>query len=117
LLNEWLRHQWGKLEIHESIPVSYLPRRPFSSAQGLPGAGKPLPGRLERLAAGLPGLALLGRIEVRLAELPGLYPEVAVYRRGDWLKLGGGVNQLIADSATDQGGGAAYYVQHVRLKN
>jgi anaerobic selenocysteine-containing dehydrogenase len=59
----------------------------------------------------------LGRIEVRLAELPGLHPEVAVYRRGDWLKLGGGVNQLIADAATDQGGGAAYYAQHVRLEN
>jgi len=58
-----------------------------------------------------------GRLEVQLTELPGLHPDVAVYRRGDWLKLGGGVNQLIADAATDLGGGAAYYAQHVRLEN
>jgi anaerobic selenocysteine-containing dehydrogenase len=59
----------------------------------------------------------LGRLEVQLAELPGLHPDVVVYRRGDWLKLGGGVNQLIADVATDHGWGAAYYAQHVRLEN
>jgi anaerobic selenocysteine-containing dehydrogenase len=58
-----------------------------------------------------------GRLEVRLTELPGLHPDAAVYRRGDWLKLGGGVNQLIADAATDLGWGAAYYAQHVRLEN
>jgi hypothetical protein len=59
----------------------------------------------------------LGRLEVQPKELPGLHPETVVYRRGDWLKLGGGVNQLIADIATDQGQGAAYYAQHVRLEN
>jgi len=59
----------------------------------------------------------LGRLEVQLAELPGLHADVVVYRRGDWLKLGGGVNQLIADVATDHGWGAAYYAQHVRLEN
>ena len=59
----------------------------------------------------------LGRLEVQLSELPGLHPDVVVYRRGDWLKLGGGVNQLIADRSTDQGCGAAYYAQHVRLEN
>ncbi len=59
----------------------------------------------------------LGRLAVRLAELPGLHPEAAVCRRGDWLKLGGGVNRLIADTATDDGRGAAYYAQHVRLEN
>ncbi len=59
----------------------------------------------------------LGRLEVQLTELSGLHPDVAVYRRGDWLKLGGGVNQLIADAATDFGWGAAYYAQHVRLEN
>lgn len=59
----------------------------------------------------------LGRLEVQLTELPGLHPDVVVYRRGDWLKLGGGVNQLIADRSTDQGCGAAYYAQHVRLEN
>ena len=59
----------------------------------------------------------LGRLEVQLVELPGLHADVVVYRRGDWLKLGGGVNQLIADVATDHGSGAAYYAQHVRLEN
>ncbi len=59
----------------------------------------------------------LGRLEVQPTELPGLHPEVVVYRRGDWLKLGGGVNQLIDDAATDCGWGAAYYAQHVRLEN
>ena len=59
----------------------------------------------------------LARLEVQLSELPGLHPDVVVYRRGDWLKLGGGVNQLIADRSTDQGCGAAYYAQHVRLEN
>jgi len=59
----------------------------------------------------------LGRLEVEPAVLPGLHPEAAVYRRGGWLKLGGGVNQLIADAATDHGRGAAYYAQHVRLEN
>ena len=48
----------------------------------------------------------LGRLEVQLVELPGLHADVAVYRRGDWIKLGGGVNQLIADVATDQGSGS-----------
>jgi hypothetical protein len=59
----------------------------------------------------------LGRLEVRLAELPGLHPDVVIYRRGDWLKLGGGVNQLIADVVTQHGWGTAYYAQHVRLEN
>jgi anaerobic selenocysteine-containing dehydrogenase len=59
----------------------------------------------------------LGRLEVQLQDLPGLHPDVVVYRRGDWLKLGGGVNQLISDLATDQGWGAAFYAQHVRLEN
>ena len=59
----------------------------------------------------------LGRLEVQPAKLPGLHPDVVVYRRGDWLKLGGGINQIIADVATDQGWGAAYYAQHARLEN
>jgi anaerobic selenocysteine-containing dehydrogenase len=59
----------------------------------------------------------LGRLEVQLVELHGLHADVVVYRRGDWLKLGGGVNQLITDVATDHGSGAAYYAQHVRLEN
>lgn len=59
----------------------------------------------------------LGRLEVQMTGLLGLHPEVVLYRRGDWLKLGGGVNQLIADATTDLGGGAAYYAQHARLEN
>jgi anaerobic selenocysteine-containing dehydrogenase len=59
----------------------------------------------------------LGRLEVLLMELPGLHADVVAYRRGDWLRLGGGANQLIADVATDHGSGAAYYAQYVRLEN
>jgi hypothetical protein len=40
-----------------------------------------------------------------------------LYRRGDWLKCGGGVNQLIVAELTDIGKGAAYYQQYVRLEN
>jgi anaerobic selenocysteine-containing dehydrogenase len=58
----------------------------------------------------------LGRLEVRLKTLPGLHPEVVVYRRGDWMNLGGGINQLIEDRLTDMGRGAAYYDQYVRLE-
>ncbi len=59
----------------------------------------------------------LGRLEVKPEELSGLHPDTVVYRRGDWLKLGGGINQLIADTTTDRGWGAAFYDQHVRLEN
>ena len=59
----------------------------------------------------------LGRLKVRLKTLPGLHPEVVVYRRGDWMNRGGGINQLIEDRLTDLGGGAAYYDQYVRLEH
>jgi hypothetical protein len=49
--------------------------------------------------------------------LPGLHPDAVIYRRGDWISRGGGVNQLIAAGLTDVGSGAAYYDQHVRLEN
>jgi hypothetical protein len=42
---------------------------------------------------------------------------VVVYRRGDWRKLGGGINRIVADTETDMGHGAACYAQHVRLEN
>ncbi|CAB5135269.1 Oxidoreductase, molybdopterin-binding [Olavius algarvensis associated proteobacterium Delta 3] len=58
-----------------------------------------------------------GRLRVRLEVLQGLHPEVVVYRRGDWMKLGGGINQLIREQLTDMGWGAAYYDQYVRLEN
>lgn len=59
----------------------------------------------------------LGRLKVALQLLPGLHPEAVVYRRGDWISCGGGVNQLIAAGLTDMGSGAAYYDQYVRLEN
>ncbi|GLI36278.1 molybdopterin-dependent oxidoreductase [Desulforhabdus amnigena] len=59
----------------------------------------------------------LGRLKVAVEILEGLHPEVVVYRRGDWMKLGGGANQLIAAGLTDIGKGAPYYQQYVRLEN
>lgn len=59
----------------------------------------------------------LGRLKVRVALLEGLHPEVVVYRRGDWMKLGGGANQLIAAALSDVGRGAPYYQQYARLEN
>ena len=59
----------------------------------------------------------MGRMAVVLEEVPGLTPEAAIYRRGDWMSLGGGVNRLIGARLTDSGEGAAYYEQGVRLTN
>ncbi len=59
----------------------------------------------------------LGRLKVSLQALPDLHPGVVIYRRGDWISRGGGVNQLIAAQLTDIGSGAAYYDQYVRLEN
>ena len=47
----------------------------------------------------------LGRLGVEVQLLPGLHPEAVVYRRGDWISCGGGINQLIADRLTDMGSG------------
>lgn len=59
----------------------------------------------------------LGRMEVRVEVQEGLHPGTVVYRRGDWWKLGGGANRIIAATLTDLGPGAAYYDQYVRLEN
>jgi anaerobic selenocysteine-containing dehydrogenase len=59
----------------------------------------------------------LGRLTVTVQTLPNLHPDVVIYRRGDWISQGGGVNQLIAAQLTDIGSGAAYYDQYVRLEN
>jgi anaerobic selenocysteine-containing dehydrogenase len=59
----------------------------------------------------------LGRLKVRLETLDDLHRDVAVYRRGDWMKLGGGINQLIEPHITDMGTGTAFYDQYVRLEN
>jgi anaerobic selenocysteine-containing dehydrogenase len=59
----------------------------------------------------------LGRLRVSLNLLSGLHPGALVYRRGDWMKCGGGANQLVAAELTDIGCGAAFYDQYVRLEN
>ncbi len=59
----------------------------------------------------------LGRIAVEVNPMEALHPDTVVYRRGDWMALGGGVNRIIADQETDIGGGPAYYHQYVRLEN
>ena len=58
-----------------------------------------------------------GRLRVAVQTMEGLHPDVVIYRRGDWISRGGGVNQLIAAQLTDIGSGAAYYDQYVRLEN
>ena len=59
----------------------------------------------------------LGRLAVVVRLMPGLHSGAVVYRRGDWMSRGGGVNQLIASGLTDMGGGAPFYEQYVRLEN
>jgi len=59
----------------------------------------------------------LGRLKIALQILPGLHPHVVLYRRGDWMSRGGGINQLIAANITDLGSGAPFYDQQVRLEN
>jgi anaerobic selenocysteine-containing dehydrogenase len=59
----------------------------------------------------------LGRLTVSVQTLSDLHPDVVIYRRGDWISRGGGVNQLISAELTDIGSGAAYYDQYVRLEN
>jgi anaerobic selenocysteine-containing dehydrogenase len=58
-----------------------------------------------------------GTMEVCLKEKEGLYLHTVLYRRGDWLSCGGGVNRIIDASVTDMGSGAAFYHQYVRLEN
>lgn len=59
----------------------------------------------------------LGKFPVRLEVQEGLHPEVVLYRRGDWMKLGGGANRVIEAHLTDIGNGAPYYQQCVTLEN
>jgi hypothetical protein len=59
----------------------------------------------------------LGRLQVNVSIMEDLHPDAVVYRRGDWMAMGGGINQLISERATNIGGGAAYYHQCVRLEN
>jgi len=59
----------------------------------------------------------LGRLAVKVEVCRDLHPSTVVYRRGDWMSLGGGANQLVAPRLTDLGENAAYYSQCVRLEN
>jgi anaerobic selenocysteine-containing dehydrogenase len=59
----------------------------------------------------------LGRLKIDLQVMPGLHPGAVLYRRGDWMNQGGGVNQLISAGTTDLGSGAPFYDQQVRLEN
>ncbi len=59
----------------------------------------------------------LGRLKVKVKLALELHPDTVIYRRGDWMKLGGGANQLIAARLTDMGDCAAFYDQYVRLEN
>jgi anaerobic selenocysteine-containing dehydrogenase len=62
-------------------------------------------------------VSCIGKIKVSLELMDHLHPQAVIYRRGDWLKCGGGINQLISKGLTDIGSGAAYYEEYVRLEN
>ena len=57
----------------------------------------------------------IGAVTVRLRFDPKQRPDVVVYNKGRWGKLGG-PNSLIRARVTDAGGGAAYYDQGVRIE-
>ena len=59
----------------------------------------------------------LVRLRVSLNLLSDLHPGAVIYRRGDWMKVGGGANQLVDAKLTDIGGGAAFYDQDARIEN
>ncbi len=59
----------------------------------------------------------LGRLRVQVSFDSSLHPGALIYRRGDWMRLGGGVNQLIRARLSDLNVGAAQYRQSVALKN
>lgn len=104
-----------------------LVRRNFLHSQILPEEHVPVPFawvspenlavRGLNLAKDVYMVSPLGRLKVRIKYVRGLHPEVVIYRRGDWMSLGGGANQIIAAELTDLGNGAAYYSQFVRLEN
>lgn len=113
----------------EGYPLRLLSliRRDFIHSQILPEHQQSLP--MVWVAPDCPALASLdrnrkiflasplGRLEIRLEIMAGLHPESVVYRRGDWMKFGGGINRIVAAGLTDIGRGAPYYQQYVRLEN
>ena len=59
----------------------------------------------------------LERVKVKIEMLPDLHPEACICRRGTWMKLGGGINQLVTARLTDIGECSPAYSQGVRLEN
>lgn len=59
----------------------------------------------------------LGRILVSVERSDDLHPDAVVCRRGLWMKLGGGFNQLNTAGLTDIGECAPAYSQGARLEN
>jgi len=57
----------------------------------------------------------IARMEVRVRHDPGQRRDVAILPKGGWLADGQCANRLVQASATDDGGGAAYYDERVRL--
>ncbi|MGD8315483.1 MAG: molybdopterin-dependent oxidoreductase, partial [Syntrophobacterales bacterium] len=122
-------------DLHQEIPppdqfplrLLTLVRRNFVHSQMLPEEHDPLPRVwISSESPALEGLDLdreiymvspLGRLKVRVERSQDLHPEAVIYRRGDWMKFGGGANQLVAAELTDMGNCAAYYSQCVRLEN
>ena len=122
-------------ELHQEIqspdqfPLRLLTlvRRNFVHSQILPEEHDPIPRVwISPESPALEGLDLaqeiymvspLGRLKVRVEHSEELHPEAVIYRRGDWMKFGGGANQLVAAELTDMGNCAAYYSQCVRLEN
>jgi anaerobic selenocysteine-containing dehydrogenase len=91
-------------EEHGEIPTVWV-------GEGNPWVGSLDPGREAYVASPL------GRMKVRLETLPDLHPEVVLYPRDDWMKFGGGPNQLIQRGITDMGDCTPFYQQYVRMEN
>jgi len=72
-------------------------------------AGAPADGSLARLESAL------GELLVRVRHDPAVHPELVLMPKGGTLRDATCANRLVAARATDQGGGAAYYEEPVRL--
>ena len=100
----------------ESIHSQILPEEHEAPPRVWIGAGNPAATDLD-LGRDVFLVSPLGRLKVRVECARDLHPQVILYRRGDWMSLGGGANQLVAAEVTDMGDCAAFYSQHVRLEN
>jgi hypothetical protein len=59
----------------------------------------------------------IGRLRVKVESLADLHPHAVIYRRGDWMAHGGGINQIIAGGVGDLGENAMQYEQYVAIQN